>query len=164
MFKSNGRSLNFLFHEPSVFVNPRRLFIDLDFHCTNDGAATTNKEKKLLLEDFTSCLNPLGQGLVGLRYVTLRYVTSRHVTLHYVTLLFIFFFSDSISINLGEALLTRFDQNYSLMTRILYQTEYSRASKKTYLKDFEGYCNVLSICWSTADDAISCFTLYHQQI
>ena len=89
MFKSNGRSLNFLFHEPSVFVNPRRLFIDLDFHCTNDGAATTNKEKKLLLEDFTSCLNPLGQGLVGLRYVTLRHVTSRYVTLRYVIIYFL---------------------------------------------------------------------------
>ena len=25
------------------------------------------------------------------------------------------------------------------MARILYQTEYSRASKRTYLKDFEGY-------------------------
>ena len=47
--------------------------------------------------------------------------------------------TDSISINLGEALLTRFDQNYSLMARILYQTDYSRASKKTYLKTFEGY-------------------------
>lgn len=108
VYKSNGRSLNFLFHEPSVFLNPQRLFIDLDFHCINDAA--TGNNKSLLQSNYTSCLNPCGQGLV-----------------------------DSISINLGEALLTRFDQNYSLMARILYQTEYSKASKTSYLKDFEGY-------------------------
>ena len=41
--------------------------------------------------------------------------------------------------NLGECLLTRFETNYSLMARVLYQTQYSRSAKKKYLKDFEEY-------------------------
>ena len=48
-------------------------------------------------------------------------------------------FSDSVSMNLGECLLTRFETNYSLMARVLYQTQYSRNAKKKYLKDFEEY-------------------------
>ena len=41
--------------------------------------------------------------------------------------------------NLGECLLTRFETNYSLMARVLCQTQYSRNAKKKYLKDFEEY-------------------------
>ena len=41
--------------------------------------------------------------------------------------------------NLGECLLTRFETNYSLMARVLCQTQYSRRAKKGYLKDFEEY-------------------------
>ena len=95
------------FKEPSAFVDPRRIFIDLDFYAVNDAATGANKS--LTHEDWTSCLNPCGQGLL-----------------------------DSISVNLGECLLTRFDQNYSLMARLLYLTEYSRKSRKTFLREFEG--------------------------
>ena len=43
-------------------------------------------------------------------------------------------FSDSVSMNLGECLLTRFETNYSLMARVLYQTQYSRNAKKNTSK------------------------------
>ena len=87
VFKSGGRSLNFLFQvidlisrpiiycslpkafffwsyifkEPSAFVNPRRMFLDIDFVAINDAATTPNKA--LTHEDWTSCVNPIGQGM-----------------------------------------------------------------------------------------------------
>ena len=41
--------------------------------------------------------------------------------------------------NLGECLLTRYDSSYALLSRILYQMEYSRKAKKTFLRTFELY-------------------------
>ena len=48
-------------------------------------------------------------------------------------------FLDSISVNVGECLLTRYDSSYGLLSRVLYQIEYSRQAKKTFLRTFEHY-------------------------
>ena len=44
---------------------------------------------------------------------------------------------ESISVNLGQCLLSKLDTNYGLLSRVLLQ-DYSQESRKTFLKDLEG--------------------------
>ena len=52
-----------LSQETSAFVNPKRVYLDLDFHCINSAA--TGPDKSLKTTDMVSCCNPIGQGLIG---------------------------------------------------------------------------------------------------
>ena len=52
-----------LFQESSAFVSPKRIYLDLEFQCLNDGA--TGADKGIKTTDNVSIINPVGQGLIG---------------------------------------------------------------------------------------------------
>ena len=57
-------SLVLIFQETSAFVSPKRIYLDLEFQCLNDGATGTDKGIKAA--DNVSVINPVGQGLIGM--------------------------------------------------------------------------------------------------
>ena len=61
-----GKSINFLCTETTAFINPRRIFLDLDFVCYDDNSLTNGKPNGITNSKYVTCINPPGQGLIGI--------------------------------------------------------------------------------------------------
>ena len=54
----NSRLMNYHYKDSACFLNSRRMFLSLDFHCEKEGKAA------LVLDDFCSIATPLAHSLI----------------------------------------------------------------------------------------------------
>ena len=56
--KKNSRSVSFYYKDVNAFINAKRVFLEISYHCINDDGTPLTQSQNI------SCLNPPSHGLI----------------------------------------------------------------------------------------------------